>query len=78
MTTAAIKSKLHQYIDTVAEKKLKAIYTMVESEIENETILTAEQKKELDKRWLEYKSGKSKPEKWSKVKSELLDKIKAV
>jgi len=33
MTTAEIKLRLHQYIETAQESKLKAIYTMVEEEI---------------------------------------------
>ncbi len=33
MKTIEIKEKLHHYIDTAKEHKLKAIYTMVEDEI---------------------------------------------
>lgn len=33
MTTVEIKEKLHHYIDTAENKKLKAIYTMVEDDI---------------------------------------------
>jgi hypothetical protein len=34
MKTEELKQKLHRYIETANEKKLKAIYTMVEEEIE--------------------------------------------
>ncbi len=34
MKTAELKQKLHHYIETAQEKKLKAIYMMVEEEIE--------------------------------------------
>jgi hypothetical protein len=35
MNTIEIKQKLHQYIETAQDKKLKAIYTMVENEIDD-------------------------------------------
>ena len=34
MKSAELKQKLHEYIDFAEEKKLKAIYTMIEDEIE--------------------------------------------
>ena len=34
MKTSELKEKLHNYIETAQEKKLKAIYTMVEEEID--------------------------------------------
>ncbi|MES2701099.1 MAG: hypothetical protein V4649_00580 [Bacteroidota bacterium] len=62
MTTAAIKQKLHSYLEIANEKKLKAIFTMVEAEIEEAGIVyTDEFKKELDRRSLAYKNGTSKP-----------------
>ena len=36
MTTAAIRQKLYDYIRVAEEKKIKAIYTMLEKEIEEE------------------------------------------
>ncbi len=35
METSEIKKKLHDYIETAEEDKLKAIYTVLESDIEN-------------------------------------------
>ena len=34
MKSSEIRKKLHHYIDTADEKKIKAIFTMVEEEIE--------------------------------------------
>ncbi len=34
MSTADIRKKLHHYVDTAHEKKLKALFTIVEEEIE--------------------------------------------
>lgn len=62
MTTAAIKKKLHNYLEIADSKKLKAIYTMVEDDI-NESMMeeyTPEYKAELDSRLAEYREGKSK------------------
>ena len=73
MNTALIKNKLHVYIDNVEQKKLKAIYTMFESDIENTSMLSKEQKKELDFRLEEYMQGKTKSYSWE----EAVKKIKA-
>ena len=35
METSEIKKKLHNYIDAAGEEKVKAIYTVLESEIES-------------------------------------------
>jgi hypothetical protein len=60
-TIETLREKLHQYIDHVEDKKIKAFYTIVQTDIEeDETIYTLEFKSELDKRQEDYKSGKSK------------------
>jgi hypothetical protein len=59
MNTEEIKVKLHHYIETAQEKKLKAIYTMLEGEIEepydywNDREFTDE----LERREKEYLDG---------------------
>jgi len=61
MTFTALKEKLHGYIEHADEKKVKAIYTLVENEIsetgyvyDDETINILEERRE------EYKKSKIK------------------
>ncbi len=50
-----LREKLHNYINQVEDKKIKAFYTLVESDIvEEENIYTEEFKAELDKRYADY------------------------
>ena len=74
MTTRLIKQQLHQYIDNAEQRKLKAIYTMLESEMQADTLLTVEQKKELDFRLDEYMKGKTKSYSWEQAISKIKGK----
>lgn len=70
MATTAIGVRLYDYIRYAGEKKVKAIYTMVDDEI-NEQINSWEDKdflKELDMRLDEYESGNVKTSTWEEVK----------
>ena len=61
MTTTAIRKQLHSYLEVAEDKKIKAIYTMMEEEIKESAVeYTDEFKAELDKRYSEYKTGKAK------------------
>ena len=61
MTTAAIRQQLHNYLEVAEDKKVKAIYTMMEEEIKESAVdYTHEFKAELDRRYADYKSGKAK------------------
>ncbi len=60
MTIAAVKEKLHEYIDHADDKKVKAIFTLVENDIEQDYEFTDGEMAELDRRWDDYLSGKSK------------------
>jgi hypothetical protein len=52
MKTTAIRQRLHQFIETAEEKKVKAIYTLFEDEItQDEWEYTDEFKAELDRRY---------------------------
>jgi hypothetical protein len=61
MKTVDIRQKLHHYIETAKDKKVKAIFAMVEEEIE-ETSDYWEDKEfmaELEKREATYQNGKA-------------------
>lgn len=60
MTLAAVKEKLHSYIDHADDKKLKAIYTLLQNDMETTDLIDEKMMKELDKRWENYSTGKSK------------------
>lgn len=58
MSTRAIRQKLHSYLEVADDKKVKAIYTMMEEDIEKSAVeYTYDFKKELDRRYAYYKSG---------------------
>ena len=59
MTTSAIREKLYEYIRVADDKKLKAIYTILENEIEEETEWWKNNSfiDELDKEYEAWKKG---------------------
>lgn len=58
MKTATIRQHLHNYLDVANDKKLKAIYVMVEDELkESITEYTDELRTELDQRVAYYLDG---------------------
>jgi beta-phosphoglucomutase-like phosphatase (HAD superfamily) len=62
MKTAELKKKLHNYIDAAQEKKLKAIYTMIEEELDEINDFWEDDGfvAELERREKEYLDGKAK------------------
>ena len=60
MAPTTIKEKLHHYIDTADEKKLQAIYTILEDEIEGEYFYTPEEIKTFYDRRQKHLNGESK------------------
>jgi hypothetical protein len=61
MSTVSIRQKLHSYLEVANDKKVKAIYAIMENEIEETGIeYTAAVKKELEIRIADYKNGKAK------------------
>ena len=58
MSTNAIRQKLRSYLEVADDKKIKALYTIVEDDIEKSAVqYTNDFKKELDRRYAYYKSG---------------------
>ena len=58
MTTSSIRERLYHFIETAEEKRVQAIYTIFEDEINQDTWeYTDEFKAELDSRFEYYKSG---------------------
>lgn len=71
MSAVTIREKLYDYIRFADEKKVKAIYTMVEGEIIEELNLWEDPAfmNELDQRLAEYESGNVKGSIWTEVKA---------
>ncbi len=58
MTSLAIRKKLHEFIDTMEEKKAKAIFTLFEDEINQAGRISIEQyNMEIDEAMEEIKRG---------------------
>ena len=70
MTTTAIRKKVHQYVDEAEEKVLEAIYSMLKLYVDegSESLMSKEQKAEIDKRGKLYRQGKLKTSSWEEVK----------
>jgi hypothetical protein len=60
MTLAAVKEKLHSYIEHADDKKVKAMFTLVENDIEPDYEFSDADMEELNRRRDNYLSGKSK------------------
>jgi hypothetical protein len=61
MTTTAIRTKVHKYIDEADSKVLEVVYQLLEVYRQNNTsLLTEDQQKEVLKRSALYKAGKTK------------------
>lgn len=61
MNTTAIRQQLHSYLEVADDKKIKAFYTLMKSDIDESGIeYTNDLKKELDSRYNAHKTGKSK------------------
>jgi putative addiction module component (TIGR02574 family) len=67
MSSAQIRQRLHDYIDIAEDKKLKAIYTLLQDDIDDGYQLTEEQKAELDRRLHDYNNGLGRTYSWDET-----------
>lgn len=74
MNTSTIRKKLYEYIKVADDKKVKAIYTIIENEINEMNHWWNDERfiAELDKRSSDLKSGKDKGVAWEALKKELI------
>lgn len=79
MNSAELKQKLHEYIDSAEEKKLKAIYTIMEDDIEVYDYVSDESFiKKLNKRVKDLETGKEKGLLWNEVKAKAIKATRTV
>lgn len=61
MNTSTIRSQLHNYLEIADDKKVKAMYAIMEEEIKESFVDYSEDlKATLDERFKTYKSGEAK------------------
>jgi len=78
MSTTEIREQLHRYIDTANDKKIKAIYTMVEEEIQPGSVWADDEfVAELERRVNEVESGEVKPYSWKEVQARAAKALKS-
>ena len=78
MTTTAIREKLVNYLQVADEKKLKAIYTMVEDEINTSANDWDDDfMKELERRSKSFINGTAKTYSWEETKQAAINKVKS-
>jgi hypothetical protein len=79
MTTAAIRKKLITYLADADDKRVKAIYSLFEDEINQETafVPTDAHLKILDERKARHLTGKSKSYSWQEVHDNVRKKRKS-
>ncbi len=67
-----MREKLHQFIDSIEDKKAEAIYTLFEDEIEND--IDAKRLNLIKKEREKYLNGEGKSFEWADVKQMALNK----
>ena len=78
MTTTAIREKLVNYLQVADDKKVKAIYTMVEDEINTAANDWDDDfVKELEKRSKSFINGTATTYSWEEAKQAAINKVKS-
>ncbi len=79
MTTAAIREKLHEYINIADDNQVKAVYSIFEDQMaeecdswEDEAFLN-----ELNKRIKDFESGEVKGIAWEEIKQKAQNRLNA-
>ncbi len=72
MNTTGIRKKLHEFIDTIGDKKAEAIYTLFEDDIDTD----AQRKRLIQSERKKYLMGEGKSYNWDEVKEMALNKEK--
>ena len=77
MATLSIRQKLFDYLQMADDKKVEAIYSIFEEEIEANAINWKDKHfiNELDKRTAEYKNGTIKAQSWDEAKTQVMVSI---
>lgn len=76
MTTTAIRTKVHKYIDEADSNVLEVVYKLLEVYRQsNSSLLTEEQQKEVIKRSASYKAGKMKGYSLAEVRKRIKHKL---
>jgi hypothetical protein len=76
MTTAAIRTKVHKYIDEADSNVLEVVYKLLEVyRKNNSSLLTDQQQKEVLKRSEMFKAGKVKSYSLSEVNKRIKQKL---
>ena len=70
MQTTSIRQKLHQFIDSIEDKKAEAIYTLFEDEIDTDVLRRKLIQAEREK----YIRGEGESYSWEEVKQMAVDK----
>ena len=79
MSIETIREKLHNFIDTAHDKKVEAIYTLVENDIEEPYDHGADEEfvVEMKSRIDDFESGADKGLSWEEVKAKARSEFKA-
>ncbi|HEX5154727.1 MAG TPA: hypothetical protein VFW07_24940 [Parafilimonas sp.] len=72
MEATDIRKKLHEFIDTIEDKKAEAIYTLFEEEID----INAQRRKLVQAERQNYLLGKGKSFSWEEIKDMAVHKEK--